>query len=97
MSTDYDQISELIIGSGIPDDEPSRAAIQYRFARSGRIGSPLFTLIDELTPKLISHPSLKYRKKKQDELQLVLTNLILSAFSFEQVSFPSKINKGWLF
>ncbi len=94
MSADYDRISELIIGSGIPDDEPSRAAIQYRFVRSGRVGSPLFTLIDELTPKLISHPSLKYRKKKQDELQLVLTNLILSAFSFEQVSFPSKINKG---
>ena len=94
MNIEFDQISELIIGSGIPDDEPSMAAIQYRFARSGRVGSPLFNLIDELTPKLITHPSIKYRNKKQDELKLVLTNLILSAFSLEQVSFPTKINKG---
>jgi hypothetical protein len=94
MTIDYDQISKLIISSGLPDDEPSRAAIQYRFPRSTIVGSPLFSLIDELTPKLISHPSLKYQNKKQDELKLVLTNLILSAFSFEQVSFPTKINKG---
>ena len=94
MVIDTDQIAELIIGSGIPDAESSMAVMQYRFARSGRAGSPLFNLIDELTPKLITHPSIKYRNKKQDELKLVLTNLILSAFSLEQVSFPTKIIKG---
>jgi hypothetical protein len=94
MVIDTDQIAELIIGSGIPDAESSMAVMQYRFARSGRVGSPLFNLIDELTPKLITHPSIKYRNKKQDELKLVLTNLILSAFSLEQVSFPTKIIKG---
>ena len=52
MNIEFDQISELIIVSGIPENEPSMAAIQYRFARSGRVGSPPFNLIDELTPKL---------------------------------------------
>jgi hypothetical protein len=44
MNIEFDQISELIIGSDIPDNEPSMAAIQYRFARSGRVGSPFLIL-----------------------------------------------------
>jgi hypothetical protein len=29
MNIEFDQISELIIGSDIPENEPSMAAIQY--------------------------------------------------------------------
>jgi hypothetical protein len=94
MATPLQQVAEIIIAGGTPDIETSRAPIKYRFPRSNQLGSPLSNLVEELTPKLIKHEGLKYLVPRQNELRLILTNLILSAFSFEHLAITTRVAKG---
>jgi hypothetical protein len=94
MTTLLQQVVEIIIAGGKPDIETSRAPIKYHFPRSKQLGSPLSNLIEELTPKLIKHEGLKYLVPRQNELRLILTNLILSAFSFEHLAITTRVAKG---
>ena len=89
-----DQIAIVIIENGLPDAESSRAPIKYRFPRSSQLGSPLSNLVEELTPKLMKHEGLKYLVPRQNQLRLILTNLILSAFSFEHLAITTRVAKG---
>ena len=94
MTASIQQVAEIIIAGGKPDIETSRAPIKYRFPRSKQLGSPLSNLVEELTPKLIKHEGLKYLVPRQNQLRLILTNLILSAFSFEHLAITSRVAKG---
>ena len=94
MTTLLQQVVEIIIAGGKPDIETSRAPIKYHFPRSKQLSSPLSNLIEELTPKLIKHEGLKYLVPRQNELRLILTNLILSAFSFEHLAITTRVAKG---
>ena len=94
MTASPQQVAEIIIAGGKPDIETSRAPIKYRFPRSNQLGSPLSNLVEELTPKLIKHEGLKYLVSRQNELRLILTNLILSAFSFEHLAISTRVAKG---
>jgi len=94
MTASIQQVAEIIIAGGTPDIETSRAPIKYRFPRSNQLGSPLSNLVEELTPKLIKHEGLKYLVPRQNELRLILTNLILSAFSFEHLAITTRVAKG---
>ena len=94
MTASPQQVAEIIIAGGKPDIETSRAPIKYHFPRSKQLGSPLSNLIEELTPKLIKHEGLKYLVPRQNELRLILTNLILSAFSFEHLAITTRVAKG---
>ena len=94
MTASIQQVAEIIIAGGKPDIETSRAPIKYRFPRSKQLGSPLSNLVEELTHKLIKHEGLKYLVPRQNELRLILTNLILSAFSFEHLAITTRVAKG---
>jgi hypothetical protein len=94
MTASIQQVAEIIIAAGKPDIETSRAPTKYRFPRSNQLGSPLSNLVEELTPKLIKHEGLKYLVPRQNELRLILTNLILSAFSFEHLAITTRVAKG---
>jgi hypothetical protein len=88
------QLADTIIRNGLPDDDSSRAPTKYRFPRSTQLGSPLSNLVEELTPKLMKHEGLKYLVPRQNQLRLILTNLILSAFSFEHLAITTRVAKG---
>jgi hypothetical protein len=94
MTASIQQVAEIIIAAGKPDIETSRAPIKYRFPRSKQLGSPLSNLVEELTPKLMKHEGLKYLVPRQNELCLILTNLILSAFTFEHLAITTRVTKG---
>lgn len=94
MTKSIQQVAEIIIAGGTPEIETSRAPVKYRFPRSNQLGSPLSNLVEELTPKLMRHQGLKYLAPRQNELRLILTNLILSAFSFEHLAITTRVTKG---
>jgi hypothetical protein len=94
MTASINQVAEIIIAGGTPYIETSRAPIKYRFPRSTQLCSPLSSLVEELTPKLMKHAGLKYLVPRQNELRLILTNLILSAFAFEHLAISTRVVKG---
>lgn len=94
MTESLQQVAEIIIAGGRPDIETSRAPIKYRFPKSNQLGSPISNLVEELTPKLMKHEGLKYLVQRQNQLRLILTNLILSAFIFEHLAITTRVTKG---
>ncbi len=92
MTASIQQVAEIIIAGGKLDIEKSRAPIKYRFPRSNQLGSPLSNFVEELTPKLMKLAGLKYIVPRKNALRLILTNLILSAFSLEHI----EISSAWI-
>jgi hypothetical protein len=82
------QITRLILDEGVPQKDKSIWLQSYRLSELGERRSNVADLLNDLTPKAMSHPSEGYRKPMRDCLRLIIYGLIASFYRFEWLAIP---------